>query len=304
MDPAELFAGIAGRPLPQAAAQLAAEGLPVFPCVPGGKRPLVEHGFHEATTDARQVTSWWRRWPRANVGVPTGHASGLEVVDVDQKASGSGFEAFDRAGRAGLLPGWLALVRTPSGGAHFYFPADPYRAQPSWQAARAHVDFRGSGGYVIVPPSVVVSGGRRGGYELAGPAQPHTAAVDARALRDFLDPRPQPALRSAVVVRGATRVEDAQRLAGWVSALGEGERNRGLFWAACRLAEAGVAPSATLDALGPAAEQIGLPPREVVTTIRSAYRATSARPALTDAPAPGHGEASRRPARAEGQVLS
>ncbi|HEY0189217.1 MAG TPA: bifunctional DNA primase/polymerase [Cellulomonas sp.] len=227
----------------------------------------------------------------------------MEVVDVDRKSAGSGFDAFERARRSGLVPGWLVVVRTPSGGAHFYFPADPYREQPSWQAARAHVDFRGAGGYVIVPPSTVASIGRRTGYELAGPAQPHVAAVDAKALRDFLDPRPEPAFRRVGVVRGATRTEDAERLAGWVSALGEGERNRGLFWAACRLAEAGVAPSVTLDALGPAAEQIGLPPREVVTTIRSAYRATSAVPARTDASAPGHGEASRRPVRIEGQVL-
>ncbi len=300
MDPAELFAAVAGRQLPQAAAQLALEGVPVFPCVPGGKRPLVEHGFHEATTDPARVASWWRRWPAANLGVPTGHESGLEVVDVDQKPAGSGFDAFERARRAGLVPGWLAVVRTPSGGAHFYFPADPYRAQSSWQAARAHVDFRGAGGYVIVLPSTIVNAGRRIRYELAGPAQSHVAAVDAKALRDFLDPRPEPSFRRA----GTGRAEDAERLAGWVSALGEGERNRGLFWAACRLAEAGVAPSVTLNALGPAAEQIGLPPREVVTTICSAYRATSAVPARTDASASGHGEASRRPVRAEGQVLS
>lgn len=300
MDPAELFATISGRPLPQAAAQLAAEGMPVFPCVPDGKRPLVEHGFHEATTDARQVASWWRRWPGANLGVPTGQESGLEVVDVDQKPAGSGFDAFERARRTGLVPGWLAMVRTPSGGAHFYFPADPYRAQPSWEAARVHVDFRGAGGYVIVPPSTVVNTGRRTGYELAGTRRPHVAAVDAKALRGFLDPRPELSFRRA----GVGRVEDAERLAGWVAALGEGERNRGLFWAACRLAEAGVAPSVALDALGPAAEQIGLPAREVVTTLRSAYRATPVVPARTDASVPGHGEASRRPVRAEGQVLS
>lgn len=300
MDPAELFAAVAGRPLPQVAARFAAAGVPVFPCVPGGKRPLVEHGFHEATTDAPKVASWWRRWPAANLGVPTGHESGLEVVDVDHKPAGSGFEAFERARRTGLIPGWLAVVRTPSGGAHFYYPADPYRAQASWQAARAHVDFRGDGGYVIVPPSTVVNAGQRTRYELAGTAQPHLAAVDAKALRDFLDPRPQPSFRRV----GAGRVEDAERLAGWVSALGEGERNRGLFWAACRLAEAGVAPSVTLDALGSAAEQIGLPPREVVTTIRSAYRAAGAVPARTDASVPGHGEPSRLPVRVEGQVLS
>ncbi len=300
MDAAEMFAAVAGLSLPEAAARFAASGVPVFPCVPGGKRPLVEHGFHDASTDARQVAAWWRRWPGANVGVPTGLESGVEVVDVDRKTTGSGFVAFDRARRTGLVPGWLALVRTPSGGMHAYFPADPYRAQPSWQAARAHVDFRGDGGYVVVPPSVVDTESVRGRYELIGAAQPHSAAVDAKALRDFLDPRPEPAFRHT----GATRAEDAERLAGWVAALGEGERNRGLFWAACRLAEAGVAPAVTLDALGPAAEQIGLPPREVFTTIRSAYRANSATPARPPSAALGQSEARHRLMRVEAQVLS
>ncbi len=298
MGAAELFAGVAGLPLPEAAARFAASGVPVFPCVPGGKRPLVEHGFHDASTDAGQVAAWWQRWPAANIGMPTGAASGVEVVDVDRKAAGSGFAAFDRAHRAGFVDGWLALVRTPSGGMHAYFPADAVRPQPSWQAARAHVDFRGAGGYVVVPPSIVESENGRGRYELIGGAQPHPTSVDAAALRNFLDPRPEPSFRRT----GTTRAEDAERLAGWVAALGEGERNRGLFWAACRLAEAGVAPSVTLDALGPAAEQIGLPPREVVTTIRSAYRATTAAPAPADAA--GHGEAPRRMARVESQVLS
>lgn len=300
MGAPELFASVAAMSLPEAVARFAAAGVPVFPCVPGGKRPLVEHGFHDASMDAGQVAAWWRRWPGANIGVPTGLASGVDVVDVDRKATGSGFAAFDRARRVGLVPGWLALVRTPSGGMHAYFPADPYRAQSSWQTARAHVDFRGDGGYVVVPPSLVETEGLRRPYELIGAAQTHSAAVDAKALRDFLDPRPEPSFHRT----GPTGAEDAERLAGWVAALGEGERNRGLFWAACRLAEAGVVPSATLDALGPAAERAGLPPREVFTTIRSAYRATAATPARADAGASGRSEAPLRPARVEGQVLS
>ena len=63
MDPAALFTSVAGLGLPRAAGVLAASGLPVFPCVPGGKRPLTLHGFHEATTDLSQVAVWWRRWP-------------------------------------------------------------------------------------------------------------------------------------------------------------------------------------------------------------------------------------------------
>jgi len=301
MGAAELFASVAGLPLPEAAARLAASGVPVFPCVPGEKNPLTTRGFHEATTDARRVAGWWRWQPGANIGVPTGPASGVEVVDVDRKAAGSGFAAFDRARRAGLVPDWLALVRTPSGGLHAYFPADPGRPQASWQAARAHVDIRGAGGYVVVPPSMVeVAGDRRRRYALIGRAQPHPAPVDATALRDFLDPRPEPVFPRG----GAARFADAERLAGWVAALGEGERNRGLFWAACRLVEAGIAPAAALGALGPAAERAGLPPREVFTTIHSAYRATTATPRTPGSESFGHDGAPRRPARVESQVLS
>jgi len=304
MDAAELFASVAGMPLPQAAARFAAAGVPVFPCVPGGKNPLTTRGFHAATTSPRRVAGWWRWMPDANIGVPTGLDSGVEVVDVDQKMTGSGFAAFQQARRVGLVPDWLAVVRTPSGGLHAYFPADPCRPQPSWEAARAHVDFRGAGGYVVVPPSVAgvagVAGGPGAGYELIGRARPHPAPVDAKALRDFLDPRPEPSFPRD----GMTRAVDAERLAGWVALRAEGERNRGLFWAACRLAEAGVTPAVTLDALGPAAERAGLPPREVFTTIRSAYRAVAPTPSGPGSGSFGHDGAPRPVAQVEGQALS
>lgn len=299
MGVAELFASVSGLSLPQAASRLAGAGMAVFPCVPGGKRPLAKHGFHDATTDPGKVTAWWRRWPSANIGIPTGQASGVEVVDIDRKTSGSGFPAFARAREAGLIGSGVAVVRTPSGGAHVYFPADPDRPQPSWQAARAHIDFRGDGGYVIAPPSVVTTDDRRAGYVLAGGADRSAAPIEATALRDFLDPRPAHPTASS---RGVVRDGDVERLAAWVALRGEGERNRGLFWAACRLAEAGVAPAVTLGALGPAAEHAGLPAREVVVTVRSAYRAALAAPRSGNTP--GESEVSLRGRRVESQVLS
>lgn len=231
--------------------------------------------------------------------MPTGQISSVEVVDVDRKSSGTGFGAFTRARDAGLVDGWLAVVRTPSGGAHFYFPTDPDRPQPSWQAAKAHIDFRGEGGYVIVPPSVVAIGDLRAGYALAGGVDRSISAVDAKTLRDFLDPCPKP---SIMRTRGVTHDSDAERLAAWVALRSEGERNRSLFWAACRLAEAGLDPAVTLDALGPAAEHAGLPPREVAVTIRSAYRSTLPAPHLADTS--GQAEAPRRGPRIESPVLS
>lgn len=47
-----------GVPLPLVARELARHGVPVFPCAPGGKRPIPERGFHEATTDVKQVEAW------------------------------------------------------------------------------------------------------------------------------------------------------------------------------------------------------------------------------------------------------
>lgn len=304
MSVASVLSSVSALPLSQAAVLFASAGVPVFPCVPGAKNPLLKPdeenpqaqpgGFHAATTETRQVAAWWRRWPSANIGIPTGAASGVEVVDVDRKPGGDGFAAFERARRAGLMPGWLAVVRSASGGAHFYFPSNPERPQRSWQAAKTHVDFRGDGGYIIVPPSAVT---RSGSYEFVAGADRVPAPVDAARLREFLDPRPKPALHR---VRGPIRSEDAARLAAWVGIRAEGERNRGLFWASCRLAEAGLSLPEMVDALAPAGERVGLAPREIETTIRSAYRATHIAPASVV----GQDDVARRPVRVTGQVLS
>lgn len=256
-----------------AARELAQAGVPVFPCVPGGKYPLTEHGFHDATTDSAVVDGWWRRWPGANIGVPTGVASGVVVVDVDVHGQLTGFAAFKRAESSGLVAGWQLVVSTPSGGMHAYYPATPGRVQRSWQAARAGVDFRGDGGYIVTPPSTVFINGASVRYQVRTINTGASSVLDSDRLREFLDPRPVP--RSARRV-GTAREADMSRLTSWVAARREGERNRGLFWAACRLAENGVPASDALDVLCAAARDAGLGEREITATIRSAYR--TARP--------------------------
>jgi hypothetical protein len=134
-----------------AARSLAAAGVPVFPCVVEGKRPLTRRGFLDASSDPEQVAAWWSRTPNANIGIPTGAASGVVVVDVDVHGPHDGRAAYQRATEAGLVDGAGLLVRTPTGGAHVYFPATPGSEQRSWQAATAGVDFRGDGGYIIAP---------------------------------------------------------------------------------------------------------------------------------------------------------
>jgi hypothetical protein len=178
--------------LATAAEMLASVGIQVFPCVPGGKQPLTRRGFHDATADLSRVGEWWRRNPEPNIGLPTGAAAGIVVVDVDVHAGGSGYAAFERARSAGLVDAWGWLVRTPSGGIHAYFPPTPGSEQRSWQVPGQHVDFRGDGGYVVAPPSRVVAGdGRCRAYTVIAVAQHRVRPLDAAGLRVFLDP-PRP----------------------------------------------------------------------------------------------------------------
>ena len=64
-------------------------------------------------------------------------------------------------------------------------------------------------------------------------------------------------------------------LPAWVGQQHEGNRNDGLFWAACRAAEAG--DETVLAELVAAARSTGLPDREIAATISSARR-TAGRP--------------------------
>lgn len=255
--------------LAASARQLAMAGVPVFPCAPYGKHPYTRNGFYDASTDPAQVEVWWSRTPQANLGVPTGAMSGMVVVDVDVHGPADGRFPFSRAVEAGLAGGWSLLVETPTGGRHAYYPATPGVVQRSWQAARAGVDFRGDGGHIIVPPSARVIDGVPIRYEITQIGDHPVAGLDSRRLRDFLDPHPGPVMRQG---RGLVRMADVSRLASWVAGQGEGERNRSLFWAACRLAENDVPTSDALDVLTAAAGHAGLSEREITTTVRSAYR--------------------------------
>lgn len=267
---AMLHASVA--PSPVAAITLARAGVPVFPCVAGGKQPLTRHGFHDASADLTRVTAWWRRWPAANLAVPTGAISGVDVVDVDVHSGGNGFDAFEQARSAGLVDGWAWLVRTPSGGIHAYFPRTTSTAQRSWQAPSRYVDFRGDGGYIITPPSnITQQGGVSRGYELIAIAQHQPRPVDATRLRALLDP-PRPIRTPANMPQAGARPD---RLAAWVASRPEGARNQGLFWAACRMAENGHRFDTTQSVLGDAARAAGLSEREAFTTIQSAYRTTT-----------------------------
>ena len=66
------------------ALRLAEEGFPVFPCK-GDKTPACRQGFHDATTDPDKIQRLFARTDADLIGLPTGKASGLLVIDIDKK---------------------------------------------------------------------------------------------------------------------------------------------------------------------------------------------------------------------------
>ena len=110
-----------------------------------GKHPRIREWQKLATTDREQIEKWWRRWPQANIGIATG--GGLVVTDLDGPAEIARFQAL----AAGRLP--ETLVVATARGLHIYFEGD-------WPTTKK-VDgllVRGTGGFVIAPPSFHASG--------------------------------------------------------------------------------------------------------------------------------------------------
>ncbi|GCE50603.1 bifunctional DNA primase/polymerase-like protein [Thermosporothrix hazakensis] len=151
----------------EAAFFYARRGLPVFPV--NGKVPYPRtRGFHEATTDAEQISWWWRRWPEANVAIPTGSPSGWTVLDIDGRHDGF---ASLRHLQAMLQHRLLDLHQAPyavlatrtahtGSGRHLVFrsPEEPVLCCTVQFVGLPGIDLRGEGGYIVVPPSLHPNG--------------------------------------------------------------------------------------------------------------------------------------------------
>jgi Bifunctional DNA primase/polymerase, N-terminal/AAA domain len=111
-----------------------------------------------ASADPVLVRAAFARYPRAGVGIATGVASGLVVIDIDGPQGEATLAALEA--RYGKLPP-CPTVRTTRG-RHLYFAAGtapiPNRAGDSEHGLGKGIDIRGEGGFVVAPPSVHESG--------------------------------------------------------------------------------------------------------------------------------------------------
>lgn len=221
-----------GKELLEAALAYAALGMKVFPCHTPviregkqtvcscnkdcganlGKHPRSMHGSKDATSDVAKITSWWKTFPFANIGIATG--DGTFAVDLDTKHNGpEHWQALVDA-NGGSYPDTAECI-TGSGGRHIYFRSpEGMKIQSSASKIAPGVDIRGDGGYVIAPPSLHMSGNHYTWELSSDPLDGHEIVAAPDWLIALLVPKSD--------ARAATIANDRGKIS-------EGGRNEALF---------------------------------------------------------------------------
>ncbi len=277
-------------PLLRAALHYAARGVPIVPlfepdnrggcscgnteCRRPGKHPRNRGGLTTASTDPQVIADWWRRWPAANLGGRTGAV--FDACDIDGPQGEAAVRPLLAADHGGA-----PLMRTGSGGWHLLFAPTGLGNRAKFLPA---VDWRGAGGYIVLPPSLHISGNR---YTVVRPITGALPAVPP-ALRHALDPAPAAAIRRnprAPVARPSGYAQAAlDRETERVKTAPEGTRNDTLNRAAFNLGQLVAAGHLTdtdvTDALTDAALHARLSENETARTIASGLAAGQLNPRL------------------------
>lgn len=260
-------------------------GVKVFPCRELGgtvKAPYINGGFKQATTDILIGEVWAWKFPNAVWGLPCA-LNNVLVLDADRHGKGDGV--------ANLLAlfaqhgfDWrnVPTVATPNSGYHFYFNR-PAGLGPTKARLCEAVDVRDNG-YVIAPECQMGDG--RWYRLVEGGLTQFAEAIAARLLPDppeWMIPMlvHQPASRWVRPSRPGAVDDDTLRnqIQGLILAIlraEEGNRNKVLFWAACRLAEMVRDDLLSIEVaemlLDEAGTRIGLSTRETRNTAISGLR--------------------------------
>jgi hypothetical protein len=215
-----------------AARDYLARGWSVIPLIPREKRPLLPWAeFQQRPPSGEEIDAWYGRWRDANVGVVTGAASGLVVLDIDVHHGGTeSLASLER--EHGSVPDTVEAL-TGGGGRHLYF-AHPGGMVHNRAGLEPGIDVRGDGGYIVAPPSLHPSGKRYAWIAAPG-------AVPLARLPPWL------------LERLTARAGTGHPLAHWrqLIAVGvdEGERNNSIASLAGHLLWRGVDPVVALELL-------------------------------------------------------
>lgn len=145
----------------------------------GTKKPVFEwKRFTKERPSSQALDLWWSEIPNLGIGVICGAVSGnLEMLELEGRANDTEsrskiIRSLEKAGNSDV---WDALgaglvVRSPSGGVHFYYRITDHEVPGNTRIARRPataeelaenpedkwkvlVETRGEGGYVVAPPS-------------------------------------------------------------------------------------------------------------------------------------------------------
>lgn len=140
------------------------------PCRTPGKHPRTRNGLLDSSNQRDQVKEWWSQMPDSNIGIRTGKASDLWVLDIDNgrsmvSADGVIFPEGENTLRtletmAGQsVPNTLTSM-TGSGGRHLLFSYPRSGEYRNKVKVAPSIDVRGENGYIVAPPSLHASGKR------------------------------------------------------------------------------------------------------------------------------------------------
>jgi AAA domain/Bifunctional DNA primase/polymerase, N-terminal len=146
-DPAERDKECGGKNLLDAGLQAAKRGWKIFPC--DGKKPLTLHGFKDATTNEKQITSWAEIYPGALWGRAL--PKDIVVVDLDMKYGKNGIREFEKLQSCKPEQFDAPRVATATGGIHIYAHATGRDFKNTTDKIAPGVDTKTDGGYVIIP---------------------------------------------------------------------------------------------------------------------------------------------------------
>ena len=235
-----------------------------------------------ASVDPATVNAWWAKQPAFNVAVATGAAAGVFAVDVDGPEGEASLAALEQ--EHGPLP--VTLEQKTGRGRHLFFamPAEGDVRNSASQIG-AGLDIRGSGGYVVVAPSIHPDGHQYRWAQGHSPADIRPATPPQWLLEAVQHkPPPAPAPRAEWRGTGNSAYVDAalEDEAAKVARAPEGQRNATLNVAAHSLGQlvgAGELDQGAVEAeLTRAAVHAGLDAVETARTIRSGLAAGVQKP--------------------------
>lgn len=126
-------------------------GLRVLPCQRRGKAAWLKGWPDRASLDERDAREWWAEQPESNVAIATGGEGGVVVIDTDSREGTRWIQDY--------VADFPTLTVATAKGRHFYYRTPPgYRVKSVSKILHDDIDVKGSGGYVLAPPSIHPTG--------------------------------------------------------------------------------------------------------------------------------------------------